>query len=77
MTTNKKIERAYIVKDIENDNLECAMISKLNMEINSIDEKDMKDFIKILAGAKHALSWARELNLREHSSITQPTFALT
>ena len=33
----KKIERAYTVKDIESDDLECAMISKLNMDLYSID----------------------------------------
>ena len=54
MSTNKKIERAHTVKDIRSNNLECAMISKLNMEINnSIDDNDMKDFIKLPAGAKH------------------------
>ena len=29
----KKIERAYTVKDIESNDLECVMISKLNMDI--------------------------------------------
>ena len=29
----KKIERAYTAKDIESDDLECAMINKLNMEL--------------------------------------------
>ena len=62
-TAKKKIERDYTVKDIENDNLECAMINKLNMEINSIDEEDMKNIIKIPAGAKHALSWAKGVKL--------------
>ena len=41
-TTKKKIERAYTAKDIENDNLECAMINKLNMEINSMYEDDIR-----------------------------------
>ena len=50
----KKIERAFSAKDIESDDLECAMINKLNMEINSIDEEDMKELIKLPAGAKHA-----------------------
>ena len=50
----KKIERAYTAKDIESDDLECAMINKLNMEINSIDEEDMKELIKLPAGPKHA-----------------------
>ena len=48
----KNIERAYTVKDIESDDLECAMISKLNMYIYSIDESDMSDCIKILDGAQ-------------------------
>ena len=55
-TAKKKIEGAYSMKDIHDDNLECAMISNLNIEINSIDEEDMKYFIKIPAAAKHALS---------------------
>ena len=32
----KKNERAYTVKDIESDDLECAMINKLNMDIYSM-----------------------------------------
>ena len=35
-TTKKKIERAYTVKDIESDDLECVMINKLNMDIYSM-----------------------------------------
>ena len=46
-----KIERAYTVKDIESDDLECTMISKLNMDIYSIDENDMPNRIKIPDGA--------------------------
>ena len=67
-TAKKKIERAYTAKDIENDDLVCAMINNLNMKINSIDEDDMKEFIKkefikLPAGAKHAQSWAKEVEL--------------
>ena len=58
------------------NNLECVMVNKLNMEINSMDEEDMKDFIKIPAGAKHALSWAKGVELERAFSITQPIFAL-
>ena len=29
----KKTERAYTVKDIVSDDLDCAMINKLNMEL--------------------------------------------
>ena len=47
----RKIERAYTVKDIESDDLDCAMISKLNMDICSIDEGDMSDCINIPDGA--------------------------
>ena len=58
-----KIERAYTAKDIESDDLECAMISKLNMDIYSIDENDMPNCIKIPDGAKPHQSWARGAEL--------------
>ena len=45
-TAKKKIERAYTAKDIESDDLECAMINMLNMDINSIDENDMSNYIE-------------------------------
>ena len=32
--------------EVTNDDLEYAIINKLNMEINSINEDDMKEFIK-------------------------------
>ena len=60
-----KIERAYTVKDIENDDLECAMISKLNMDIYSIDKNDMENRIKIPDGAKPHQSWARGAELEK------------
>ena len=58
----KKIERAYTAKDIESDYLDCAMINKLNMDINSIDENDMSDYIKVPVGAQLHQSWAQGLN---------------
>ena len=59
----KKIERAYAVKDIESNDLECAMISNLNMDIFSIDENDMSDCIKIPVGAQQ--SWAKGAELEK------------
>ena len=55
----RKIERAYTVKDIESDDLECAMINRLNMDIYSIDENDMSDGIKFPVGAKLHPSWSK------------------
>ena len=46
----KKIERAYTVKDSESNDLVCDMISKLNMDIYSIDENDMSNRIKVPDG---------------------------
>ena len=34
-------------KAIESEDLEYAMIIKLNMDINSIDDNDKSDFIKV------------------------------
>ena len=61
----KKIERAYTVKDIESDDLECAMISKLNMDIYSIDENDMSNRIKVPDGAQPHQSWAKGAELEK------------
>ena len=60
-----KIERAYTVKDIENDDLECAMISKLNMDIYSIDENDMSNRIKVPDGAQSHQSQAKGAELEK------------
>ena len=60
-----KIERAYTVKNIESDDLECAMISKLNMDIYSIDENDMSDYINIPVGAQLHQSWAKGAELEK------------
>ena len=60
-----KIERAYTANDIESDDLECAMISKLSMDIYSIDENDMSDCIKIPDGAQPHQSWAKGAELEK------------
>ena len=61
----KKIERAFSAKDIESDDLECAMINKLNMDISSIDENDMSEYIKVPVGAQLHQSWAKGAELEE------------
>ena len=58
MAINKKIERAYIVKDINFDDLGCAMVTL-------IDENYMKEFIKLPAGAKHSQTWAKGVELEK------------
>ena len=50
-TTKNKIVRAYTVKDIESDNLECALINQLNKDIYSIDDGDLRDKITVPVGA--------------------------
>ena len=60
-----KIERAYTVKDIESDDLECTMISKLNMDIYSIDENEMENRIVIPDGVKPHQSWAKGAELEK------------
>ena len=60
-----KIERAYTVKDIESDDLECAMIRKLNMDIYSIDENEMENRIVTPDGAKPHQSWAKGAELEK------------
>ena len=64
-----KIERAYTVKDIESDDLECAMIRKLNMDIYSIDENEMENRIVTPDGAKPHQSWAKGAEL-ENAFLT-------
>ena len=66
-----KIERAYTVKDIESDDLECAMISKLNMDIYSINENEMENCIVIPDGVKPHQSWAKGAELERHSQLIQ------
>ena len=60
-----KIERAYTVKDIESDDLECTMIRKLNMDIYSIDENEMENRIVTPDGAKPHQSWAKGAELEK------------
>ena len=71
----KKIERAYTVKDIESDDLECTMISKLNMDIYSIDENEMENRIVIPDGAKPHQSWAKGAELEKAFSTHSVTLA--
>ena len=61
----RKFERAYTVKDIESDDLECVMINRLNMDIYSIDDSDMSDRIKVPVGAQLDQSWAKGAELEK------------
>ena len=70
-----KIERAYAGKDIESDDLECAMINKLNIDIYSIDENDMSDCIKIPVGAQLHKSWAKGAELEKAFSKCSVTLS--
>ena len=66
-----KIVRAYTAKDIESDNLECALINQLNRDIYSIDDGDLRDKITVPVGA-HTIHGRRVLNWRVHSRNIQP-----
>ena len=61
----KKIERANTAKDIESNDLEFAMINKLNMDTNSICENDMSDYIKVPVEAQIHQSWAKGAELEK------------
>ena len=74
-TAKKKIERVYTAKDIESNDLEYAKINKLNMEINSIDEDDIKNLSNSHPEQKMLNPRKKMLSLRELFSTTQPTFA--
>ena len=67
-----KIVRAYTAKDIESDNLECALINQLNRDIYSIDDGDLSDKITIPVGANLHNSWAKgselESSFSKHSA---------
>ena len=71
-TTKNKIVRAYTVKDIESDNLECALINQLNKDIYSIDDGDLRDKITVPVGAQLSNSWAKgselESSFSKHSA---------
>ena len=69
----KKIERAYTVKDIESDDLECVMINRLNMDIYSIDYSDMSDRITVPVGAQLHQSWAKGTELEKSFSKNSAT----
>ena len=57
-----KIERAYTVKDIESDDLECTTISKLNMDIYTIDENEMETVSWYQMESIHINPGQKELN---------------
>ena len=63
-----KIVRAYTAKDIESDNLECALINQLNRDIYSIDDGDLSDKITIPVGANLHNSWAKGTELESSFS---------
>ena len=67
-----KIVRAYTAKDIESDNLECALINQLNKDIYSIDDGDLRDKITVPVGAQLNNSWAKgselESSFSKHSA---------
>ena len=64
----KKIKRANTGQDIDSDDLECSMINNLNMDINSIDENNMSDYIKVPVGAQLHQSWAKGAELEKSFS---------
>ena len=65
-----KIERAYTVKDLESDNLECVLINQLNKDIYSIDDGDLsdKDNITVPVRAQLNQSWAKGTELEKSFS---------
>ena len=67
-----KIVRAYTAKDIESDNLECALINQLNKDIYSIDDGDLRDKITVPVGAQLSNSWAKGSELESSFSNIQP-----
>ena len=76
-TTKKKIERAYTVKDIKSDNLECVLINQLNKDIYSIDDGDLsdKDNITVPVGAQLNQSWAKGTKLEKSFSKYSATLS--
>ena len=70
--TKNKIVRAYTVKDIESDNLECALINQLNTDIYSIDDGDLREKITVQVGAQLSNSWAKGSELESSFSNIQP-----
>ena len=74
-TTKKKIERAYTVKDIESDDLECVLINTLNKDIYSIDDNDMSDHITVPVGAQLHQSWAKGTELEKSFSKNSATLS--
>ena len=71
-SSKKKIFRAYTAKDIESDNLECALINQLNKDIYSIDDGDLRDKITVPVGAQLSNSLVKgselESSFSKHSA---------
>ena len=63
MATSNKIERAWTPQDVRA--LDCAMISKLGTDINSIDAADIRNPNKLPLEAKPTLFWGWRLELEK------------
>ena len=59
MATSNKIERAWTSQDVRS--LDCAMISKLGSDINSIDECDIQNPNKLPLEVKPTNFWGQRL----------------
>ena len=73
--TKNKIVRAYTVKDIESENLECALINQLNKDIYSIDDGDLRDKNTFQVGAQLSNSWAKGTELESSFSKHSATLS--
>ena len=63
MAASNKNGRAWTPQDVKA--LECAMISKLGTDINSIDQADIQNPNKLPLEAKPTDFWGRRLNLEK------------
>ena len=63
MAASNKIERAWTSQNVKA--LECAMISKLGSDINSIDEADIQNINKVPLEVKLTESWGRRIDLEK------------
>ena len=60
---NSKIELAWTPQDVKA--LDCAMISKLGFDINSIDAADVQNPNKLPLEAKPTIFWGQSLELEK------------
>ena len=63
MAASNKNGRAWTPQDVKA--LECAMISKLGTDINSIDQADIRNPNKLPLKAKPTNFWCRRLKLEK------------